>query len=430
MNNYPRILFITINGWNNTTGTATIPSIIEGYPKECVASLFIRPDIPNSDVCNNYFNISELDVFKSFFNHKIKPGNRIYVNNDKQTEEVSKERKVFLNVKRKKVPFVNYIRDLFWKRGSWKTEELNLFIEAFNPDLIVFPAEAIISFLEVVQYVIETTKKPYIMFFWDDNFTYKSKGFSVYRCMLRKKIKKMAKDSSASFALTPKMQRECEKYLNIRPVQITRPINETVCREYVGKNLQTIKILYAGSLYIDRHKTLQLLVDEMRKINSETVKITLDIYTNSEITTKEKKRLVIEGISQIHAGVKKEEIYKLQEAADVLLFAEALKGKYRNIARLSFSTKITDYLSARRCILAIAPRDIAPIEYLKENDAAIIASNRKEIQNALETIVREKENILREYAEKSYNCGLKNHTKKKVFQTFCDNIMVKEKGDF
>ena len=72
---YPKILFITINGWNNTTGTATIPSIIQGYPVECVANIFIRADIPNSPVCDNYFQISENDVLKSIFRKDVKPGN-------------------------------------------------------------------------------------------------------------------------------------------------------------------------------------------------------------------------------------------------------------------------------------------------------------------------------------------------------------------
>ena len=74
---YPKILFITINGWNNTTGTTTIPSIIQGYPVECVANIFIRADIPNSPVCDNYFQISENDVLKSIFRKDVKPGKRI-----------------------------------------------------------------------------------------------------------------------------------------------------------------------------------------------------------------------------------------------------------------------------------------------------------------------------------------------------------------
>ena len=31
-NHFPRILFLTVNGWNDTTGTGTITSIIKNYP--------------------------------------------------------------------------------------------------------------------------------------------------------------------------------------------------------------------------------------------------------------------------------------------------------------------------------------------------------------------------------------------------------------
>jgi len=420
MSDYSRILFITINGWNNTTGTVTIPSIIEGYPSDCVANIFIRPDIPNSTVCNRYYNISELDVVKSCFVSKVDPGSVVCEND--QLKKTNEERKIHSNIKIIKVPFMNYIRDFFWKKSSWKNYKLKEFVSEFNPDIIAFPAEGIISFLELAEYIIDLTKKPYLMFFWDDNFTYKSHGFSLYRFLLRKKIKKVTEKSSGAFAITPKMQRECEKYFGISPIQITRPINQSAKSDYAKKEENEIKILYAGSLYIDRYKTLQLLVDEIKKIDSTPVKFKLDIFTNSEPKQKQREKLVIPGISQIHAGVKKEEIYRLQKEADILLFVEALRGRYKNAARLSFSTKITDYLSANRCILAIGPSDIAPIEYLAEKDAALIASNRDEIRCVLQRIIAEKDEILQEYAKKAYNCGKEYHSKEKIFEQFCDVV--------
>ena len=79
-----RILFITVNGWNNTTGTATIPSIIEGYPPENVACIFIRPDIPNSPVCNLYYSISEADVIKSIYRRALEKISKRWIMNVKK----------------------------------------------------------------------------------------------------------------------------------------------------------------------------------------------------------------------------------------------------------------------------------------------------------------------------------------------------------
>ena len=68
---HPKLLFVTVNGWNNTTGTSTISSIIEGYPKDCIANIFLRADMPNSNVCDNYFRIDELKVLRSIIKRNV-----------------------------------------------------------------------------------------------------------------------------------------------------------------------------------------------------------------------------------------------------------------------------------------------------------------------------------------------------------------------
>ena len=122
---YPKILFITVNGWNNTTGTSTISSIINGYPTDKIANIFIRADKPNSDMCDRYFRIAELDVFKSIFKRNIKTG---YIVNKEITDNSGKtfnnDREDQMELKRHKNSFTPFLRDLAWKLGKWKTPVL------------------------------------------------------------------------------------------------------------------------------------------------------------------------------------------------------------------------------------------------------------------------------------------------------------------
>ena len=420
---YPKLLFITINGWNNTTGTATIPSIIDGYPKECVANIFVRPDIPKSPVCDRYFQISEFDVIRSIYDKSSLPGRIIHKEEESERLCLNFELQKHKKMKNVRIPFYSYIRDILWYLGNWKNENLKRFIQDYDPDVILFPAEGIISFLNLANYIIELTGKPYVIFFWDDNFTFKSKGFSFYRLFLRKKISVLAKNSKASFAITPKMCNECKLYLNIEPKMLTRPVSMRSVKNNLNCAGRTINILYTGSLYIDRYKTIKLLVDVIKEINNDKEqKFHLDIYTNSVLSSSDKKGFNIAEICTIHPGVSKEKVIELQSKADILLFVEALKGKYKNAARLSFSTKITDYFAAGKCILAIGPKDIAPIEYLKYRDAALIADSYKSIKYHLENILVHPE-ILLEYGEKAYDCGILYHSKKKILSTFTETIL-------
>ena len=417
---YPRILFITINGWNNTTGTATIPSIIEGYPVECVANIFIRADIPNSPVCDRYFQISEKEVMKSILHKALKPGKKIIKNDETIVDNMSKERKSHAKYKTMRIPFILYIRDAIWKFGNWNNENLKAFIEDFNPDVIMFPAEGSISFLNLAQRIVKMTQKPYLMFFWDDNFTYKSHGFSFYRMRLRNKIAELVEKSASTFAITPKMCNECNQYFSVTPQMLTRPVVVTENRQAKAIS-KPIQILYTGSLYIDRGKTIKTLIRAIREVNTDYERFHLSIYTNSEVKASEKKEYNMAGVSQLHPGVSKEEVVALQAQADVLLFVEALRGKYRNAARLSFSTKLTDYFAAGKCILAIAPSDIAPTEYLVYRDAALVADSYEEIVLLLKKISENPE-IIQEYGKKALDCGIQYHEKKKVLSTFVETV--------
>jgi hypothetical protein len=109
----------------------------------------------------------------------------------------------------------------------------------------------------------------------------------------------------------------------------------------------------------------------------------------------------------------KEGHYKILKAfgekqADILVFVESLEKKHKNAARLSFSTKITDYLRSGKCIFAIGDADIAPIDYFNRYDSAVTACSYEQIGEQLTRLVSEPTRIA-EYARKAYDCGVEHH---------------------
>ena len=108
-----------------------------------------------------------------------------------------------------------------------------------------------------------------------------------------------------------------------------------------------------------------------------------------------------------------------------MVFAEGLEGKEANIAKLSFSTKITDYLASGKCVFAIGKENIAPMDYFQRNDSAIIAHNAKEIEQQIRRIVSSPE-LISEYSRKAYDCAFKNHNRemmdKRFIETMCKAV--------
>ena len=122
-----------------------------------------------------------------------------------------------------------------------------------------------------------------------------------------------------------------------------------------------------------------------------------------------------------HGNVPHDEVATIQSAADVVVFVESLEDKHRYAARLSFSTKLTDYFKRGKCIFAIGDETIAPIEYLTENDAAIISTKYEDIENQLRRLVEHPE-LLDVYGRKAFECGKRNHNEDLIRERFVSTV--------
>ena len=105
------------------------------------------------------------------------------------------------------------------------------------------------------------------------------------------------------------------------------------------------------------------------------------------------------------------------------MFAESLVGKEANVAKLSFSTKITDYLSNGKCIFAVGKEYIAPIDYFVRNDSAIVSTNVEDIKQNIKRII-DNPAIVTEYSKKAYDCAVRNHEKNMVDQRFINSMLA------
>ena len=104
----------------------------------------------------------------------------------------------------------------------------------------------------------------------------------------------------------------------------------------------------------------------------------------------------------------------MQEQADILLFAESLSNKDLT-ARLSFSTKLTDYFAAGKCIWAVGNAELGPIDYIKTENAGFVSTNENEIHAVLDEITKDP-NIVSQRAAFAFECGRRNHSKEMVMK--------------
>ena len=363
---------------------------------------------------------------KSIFNRKIATGEEVHVIDKHVDNQLNQELQLTRKFARKRRRIFLWLRELAWCMGKWKSKELDAFLDDFNPDVLVFSIESYPYYNRLNEYIINKCKpKKVVGYLWDDNFTYKqfpnSIFFKLERYFLRKKVRHLVGLCSDVLAISPKMKRECDAEFGINSILVTKPLRESSASLYEFKGFP-IRVLYTGSLVIGRDKVLMDLAKAINKINESRDLVSLDIYTMTPVSKQYKDQLSSYKLCTLHGGISQSDVFVEQENSDILVFVESLESN-NQVARLSFSTKITDYISSRRCVLVIGQDTCASVEYFKENDAAIICDNMSTIIETLNAIVNNP-NIIKEYALKAEACGKKNHSKEEILQTFRNVLEV------
>lgn len=407
------ILVTSIPAWSDSTGANTYSAILSEIHGIEIANLYTRADFPDSKICSRYFQILEQNVIKSIFNNKIKTGKELdlnnidYVGGDKVLKEEKKRYAYF--TKYRFTPFL-LGRELLWKIGKWKSKELDDFLEEFKPDILLFSIESYIYFNRINKYIIEKCKPSLVIgFLWDDNFTYrqsKSLGYIINRFFTRKSVFDLVKKCDKVLSISPKMKKECDSIFGINSIIMTKPVRENIMYDYKLDCSRPIRLIYTGSLVIGRDKTLLHIVNAIKKINTDRRYFFLDIYTTTPLSKKMYTSLNVNGCSCIRGSIPQSQVFIEQKNSDILVFIESFENR---IARLSFSTKITDYLSSNRCILAIGPKDISSIEYFTQQDSALVCTSPLEIETIFNEL-KDNPQLIELYAEKGYNCGIRNHS--------------------
>ena len=174
-----------------------------------------------------------------------------------------------------------------------------------------------------------------------------------------------------------------------------------------------IKLVYAGGIYLGRDKTLAKIVEAIKRINANGVKMTLDIYTANE-KTKKVNKLLNDGVnSRVHDAVPMAELIKIYSESDIALHVESFKLRNRLEVRMSFSTKIVDCLASGAAAMAVCDPLQGGYRYLKENDAAICVPSLSEIESTLRDLCDNPEKIIY-YAKRAKECVRENHDEAKT----------------
>lgn len=407
--NSKRLLIISNRVLSTTDNNGkTLYSFIKSKPKESVSQLYFYGNLPKI-ARYNYFQLSDKDIILGKFSKSLR-GRKVEVEEHQNPEENICENTDILIQSKYKIPRNNMIlllREFIWN-NSWKSKQLDKWLDEVNPDAIFFMAGDCLYAYQICAYVVKRFHCRLSVYITDDYVLprhHESLLAKKRREMIANLMGKCVKHSQDFYTISERMRLEY-KILFGKDSKVIFNMPESIydkklCK--ISEKNETIIFTYAGSLYYGRDRILLKLAKEIKKYNNchkDRKKGRLYIYSNAKPEQKFVKELETVGIGTVVYGgsLSKEQLKEKLNLSNVLVFVESFEKEQIEKTQLSFSTKIPEYLSVGKPILAIGPEQIGSMDYLKDVAECII--NEEEIYEKLVKLASSVE-VQKEYSRRA-----------------------------
>jgi hypothetical protein len=414
---YPKILIISNNCFSLSSNNGrTLGNFFIGWPQAHLAQFYIKSEEPDKSICSNYLCISDHRVFEMLVRSK-------------RSADIFRKQQVEINEQTnniKKNSFTMIIRYALWSIAPWKSELFN-FIEKFTPDLILLQAGDTPMMYDITRIISKQKNIPIVMYNSEDHVL-RSKDyfgnnnlsclfFPIFIYLLRKSFRKTLNQTSHVIYISEKLQTTYQKLLCHESSVIYTSSDVNRCESPVEHS--PLIVSYFGNLEFNRYISLIELANVFNKVDP---RIIIDVYgkvSPGEMMNKLENCSTIRLKGFVHYDV----IKQVMKDSDILLHVESFDGYYCHFNTHYFSTKIADCLASGRTFVVYAPSKIAFVEYLGANDAAIIISNKNELESTVKLITESLEFRMSKISNALFTAD-KNHNIDKNRERF-QRILIK-----
>lgn len=418
-----RILTISLNAWNDTLATGNSFSNFFSNRDEgdAFANIYCRSERINNSICSRYFRVTEKDILKSFarFSSAGSSFDASAIDNgvvSSQESLLSTNNPQGNLLRRLRPASLLFLRELIWYIPTWKGKKIKQFLADFKPDIIYMHVHSNWYMHKLLWFCQKLTGAKVVVFSGDDVWSYKQKGILhlLYHWRLRHYLRKTFTSADVVLGGSPQL---CKEFGEVFKINI-KPLYKT-CNNISVPNKKEyrfpLKAVYCGNLLYGRDDVLVLLAKQLPLLNKDGIKLQLFIYSNT-LLSNDKMSVLDDGINCFYKGAKPfSEIIRILNESDFSIFAESYNPRCVKETRLSFSTKIIDYMQASSAIIAVGPSEIASIDYLKRSGLAIVVDKPDDFLNVMEHIISTPDDIFVSTQHK-YEYALKNHSKPSLLQ--------------
>jgi len=416
------VLVISNNCFSSSSNNGkTFESIFTGLEKTNISQLYFTDDIqPDFNFCDKYFRIRDKDVLFNIISIKKRHGGQVHPQMYLDFQpKLTKKSVSYENLK----SVLRFIRDLLWSFNGWKTDDLKRWSIDQHLDFIFFIGGGSKFSHDVALFLSEFLKIDLIVFFTDDYILYpKKRTFFDYiqNYRMKKCYHKTISRASLCFGIGEMM---CETYSAYFGKDFYPIMNSVHIDMYKAKTSinHTIRACYFGSLHTNRWKMIIKLANYLEMMNFKNMEI--NVYSDGLPHIEVLKLFSNVGV-KYNGGVYGNKLREALLDSDILLHVESDDEDSKAKTKLSFSTKIPEYLASGRMILGFGPKDIASMKFLIDNKLGIVISPKDNVDQTRETLSNLISNhTYREYLGKSaYEFATRKFDNKKITMDFYAKI--------
>jgi len=391
-----RILIISSTTWDDANSFGNTFSNLFGSMENVeIYNIACRHGVSDNKVVRASVQLTDRSVLKSIYKLKFDPCREVptIARADKMNSEISaKARK-----NRHTISFI--IRDAIWKLGRWKNSKtLNKFLEEASPDVIYLPIYSSPYMCDIQEHIIKKLNVPTVGHISDDVYSFPPKLSPLarsYRKKTRKKVRSLINRCEYLEVFAENMQSEYQEEFS-KPCYLVGkgvyPREIEMVRTCVPDG-SPLRFVYTGNIGDDRYKSLAQIGEKISQV-FEPGSAVLDIYSATPLNS-EMSRALNSPFIEFHGAIPKNEVRSVQSNADFLVHVEGFSPNAVFSAKMSFSTKIIDYMIMSKPIFAFGPEEVNSIAVLKKYSLGIVSSSDEELAFNLNNVASKNVNYER-----------------------------------
>lgn len=401
---YKKLLIVGHNCLSKSGSNGrTLANYLQGWPKEKLAQLYIHAELPDFEICNRYFCITDSSVVKSLL--KRKPAGYI-------VKPINEKKASTTSSVKKKNSLLFLMREFAWRSKLWNSHDLSKWVAEFQPERILVQAGDAGFLFKIAEDISRKYNAPLIVYntegyYFKDVSYFSENIFSKYCYPFLHWTFKKAYDSLVAHSKTEiyncnLLQADYKAVYHNKSYVIMNTSEFTQEEVFRPKKK---RMIYAGNLGLSRHKSL---IEFARALHDVDKNMYVDVYgkiPNDQIAAE------LNRCKQIcfHGFISYEELKQELRESQYLLHVESFDSFYKEDLKYAFSTKIADSLASGGCLFVYAPENMAVCNYLKGTDAAVLITKRDKLVQSIKAVLEDEDKCAtisrngRELAEKNHN---------------------------